>query len=65
VLYRSLLTVPPSATQTAPSAWIASAEQGLGGKVLQLIPPARPDQSAQMLVQRSNGEKLERLCRSA
>lgn len=57
VLYRRLLVTPQSAVQAPPSAWIASAERGLGGKVLQLVPSARPDRSAQMLVQRPNGEK--------
>ncbi|HWW25695.1 MAG TPA: PepSY domain-containing protein, partial [Caulobacter sp.] len=58
VLYRRLLTVPPSAAQAPPSAWIASAERGLDGEVLQLTPLATPDLSVQMLVQRGDGEKL-------
>jgi uncharacterized iron-regulated membrane protein len=58
VLYRPLLTTQQSAAHAPPSAWIASAERGLGGKVLQLVPPARPDRSVQMLVQRPGGETL-------
>ncbi len=58
VLYRPLLVTPQNAVQAPPSAWVASAERGLGGKVLQLVPPARPDRSVQMLVQRPGGETL-------
>jgi uncharacterized iron-regulated membrane protein len=58
VLYRSLLTVEASARIRRRRPGSPAPNSGLGGKVVQLIPPARPDQSAQMLVQRPNGEKL-------
>jgi len=50
VVYRPLQTVEARAGATLPSAWVASAERGLGGKVIQLTRPAAPDSSAKLVV---------------
>ena len=50
VVYRSLVRVEPRPVATAPSAWVAAAEAGLGGKVIQLTAPAEPGRSVRLVV---------------
>lgn len=57
VLYPRLERVEPRPAATAPSAWVAAAERGARGRVVRIIAPARPDQSAQLVVARPDGAR--------
>lgn len=50
LIYRPLLTVEARAGEASPGAWVAAAERGLGGKVIQLTRPAAPDRSVRLIV---------------
>jgi uncharacterized iron-regulated membrane protein len=50
VVYRSLQTVEARPVGTLPSQWFAAAEGGLGGRVIQVTPPAEPGQSVRLVV---------------
>ncbi|PHY22085.1 PepSY domain-containing protein [Caulobacter sp. BP25] len=57
IVHRPLVVVADSPATTAPSAWIASAQAGTGGKVGQLTIPARGDRSVQLGVQTTEGKR--------
>lgn len=55
-LYRDMIRVPAVKTQAAPDAWVASAAQAAGGgRVANLVMPARDDQAIRLRVDRPGG----------
>ena len=55
-LYRDMIRVPAVQTQAAPDAWVASAAQAAGGgRVANLVMPARDDQAIRLRVDRPDG----------
>lgn len=55
-LYRDMIRVPAVKTQAAPDAWVASAAQAAGGgRVANLVMPARDDQAIRLRVDRPDG----------
>lgn len=57
IVQRPMVVVAESPATTAPSAWIASAETAAGGKVSQLVIPARGDRSVQAMVETPAGQR--------
>lgn len=57
IVQRPLVAVEDSPASTAPSAWIASAQAGAGGKVGQLVVPARGDRAVQASVETPAGKR--------
>ena len=57
IVQRPMVVVAESPATTAPSAWIASAETATGGKVSQLVIPARGDRSVQAMVETPAGQR--------
>jgi uncharacterized iron-regulated membrane protein len=56
-VYRDLSRVEPRAGSAAPDLWVAAAETGLGGKVANVLVPARPDEAVRLTVNLPDGEK--------
>ena len=55
-LYRDMIRVPALQIQAAPDAWVASAAQAAGGgRVANLVMPARDDQAIRLRVDRPDG----------
>ncbi|QCQ98386.1 PepSY domain-containing protein [Brevundimonas sp. SGAir0440] len=55
-LYRDMIRVPAVQTQAAPETWVASAAQAAGGgRVANLVMPARDDQAIRLRVDRPDG----------
>ena len=57
LVYRPLSHVEASAASTLPDRWVASAEAGTGGKVANLIVPARSDEAVRLTVNLPDGAK--------
>lgn len=57
VIYRSLQNVEVRPAVATASQWVAAAEQGLGGNVIQLTPPAEPGRAVRLVVE-AGGTKL-------
>lgn len=57
LIYRPLSHVEARAALTSPDRWLASAETGTGGKVANLIVPARPDEAVRLTVTLPDGAK--------
>ena len=55
--YRDLSRVEPRAGSAAPDLWITAAETGLGGKVANVLLPARPDEAIRLTVNLPDGGK--------
>ena len=56
-VYRDLSRVEPRAGSAAPDLWVAAAETGLGGKVANVLVPARPDEAVRLTVNLPDGGK--------
>ncbi len=56
-LNRRLLHVPPAATSTAPQAWADAALNAAPGKLVQLVVPAQPTDSAKLVVESPSGSR--------
>ena len=56
-VYRDLSRVEPRAGSAAPDLWITAAETGLGGKVANVLVPARPDEAIRLTVNLPDGGK--------
>lgn len=56
-VYRDLSTVTPRGETASPDRWIVAAEAGLGGKVANVLVPARPDQAVRLTVDLPDGGK--------
>ena len=56
-VYRNLSRVEPRAGSAAPDLWITAAETGLGGKVANVLLPARPDEAVRLTVNLPDGGK--------
>jgi uncharacterized iron-regulated membrane protein len=56
-VYRDLSRVEPRAVAAAPDRWVAAAEAGLGGKVSNVLLPARPDEAVRLTVNLPDGGK--------
>ena len=56
-VYRDLSRVEPRAGSAAPDLWITAAETGLGGKVANVLVPARPDEAVRLTVNLPDGGK--------
>ncbi|WP_242078314.1 PepSY-associated TM helix domain-containing protein [Brevundimonas diminuta] len=55
-LYRDMIRVPAVQTQAAPETWVASAAQAAGGgRVANLVMPARDDEAIRLRVDRPDG----------
>lgn len=54
-VYRPLIEVQASAARTAPDAWMASAAEAGGGRVSNVLLPARPDEAVRFQVDRADG----------
>ena len=57
LIHRPLSHVEARAASTSPDRWLASAETGTGGKVANLIVPARSDEAIRLTVNLPNGAK--------
>ena len=57
LIYRPLSHVEARAAATSPDSWVASAEAGTGGKVANLIVPARSDEAVRLTVNLPDGAK--------
>jgi uncharacterized iron-regulated membrane protein len=57
LIYRPLSHVEAQAASTSPDRWVASAESGTGGKVANLIVPARSDEAVRLTVNLPDGAK--------
>jgi uncharacterized iron-regulated membrane protein len=57
VVYRPLTTVAAGPFETSPQTWVDAAELGLGGQAVQVTRPARPEQSAQVVVAQPDGRR--------
>jgi len=57
IVQRPLVVVADSPATTPPSVWIASAEAATGGKVGQLVIPARGDRSVQATIETPAGKR--------
>ncbi|HJV43596.1 PepSY domain-containing protein [Caulobacter sp.] len=57
IVQRPLVAVADSPATTTPSAWIASAQAATGGKVGQLVIPARGDRAVQATVETPAGKR--------
>lgn len=57
IVQRPLVVVADSPAATPPSAWIASAQAGAGGKVGQLVIPARGDRAVQATIETAAGKR--------
>lgn len=56
-VYRDLSRVEPRAAAASPDLWVAAAETGLGGKVANVLLPARPDEAVRLTVNLPDGGK--------
>ena len=56
-VYRDLSRIEPRAGSAAPDLWVAAAETGLGGKVANVLVPARPDEAVRLTVNLPDGDK--------
>jgi uncharacterized iron-regulated membrane protein len=56
-VYRDLSRVEPRAPSAAPDRWVAAAATGLGGKVTNVLVPARPDEAVRLTVDLPDGGK--------
>lgn len=57
IVHRPLVVVADGPAKTATSAWITSAQAGAGGKVGQLVIPARGDRAVQATVETAAGKR--------
>jgi len=55
--YRGLSLVEARTQTASPDRWVAAAEAGTGGKVANVLVPARPDQAARLTVNLPDGTK--------
>ena len=56
-VYGDLSRVEPRAVAAAPDRWVAAAEAGLGGRVSNVLLPARPDEAVRLTVNLPDGGK--------
>ena len=56
-VYRDLSRVEPHAAVASPDRWVAAAGSGLGGKVANVLLPARPDEAVRLTVNLPDGGK--------
>ncbi|MBX9802831.1 MAG: PepSY domain-containing protein [Caulobacteraceae bacterium] len=56
-VYRDLSRVEPRAVAASPDRWVAAAETGLGGKVSNVLLPARPDEAVRLTVDLPGGRQ--------
>ncbi len=56
-VYRDLSRVEPHGAVASPDRWVATAESGLGGKVANVLLPARPDEAVRLTVNLPDGGK--------
>ncbi len=57
VLYGRLERVAPRPVATSPAAWVQTAEMMLGGKAVQLAPPAQPGDAVRVVVEAADGSR--------
>lgn len=57
VLHKRLLHVPPAATAAPPQAWAEAALAVAPGRVIQVVPPSAPADSAKLVVQADDGAR--------
>jgi uncharacterized iron-regulated membrane protein len=56
-VYRDLSRVEVRTATASPDRWVAAAETGLGGKVVNVLVPARPDEAVRLAVDLPDGGK--------
>lgn len=57
LVYRDLIMVEARGSMTSPQTWVDAAERSLGGRVVQLTPPAQPDRSVVLVVEAAGGPR--------
>ncbi len=56
-IYRPMATVAVKDATASPDRWVGAAQAGTGGRVLDVVVPARPDQAARLTVELPDGTR--------